>query len=72
MQVDIQQGLPRRLDAPFQSPLDVVDVVETTRAIELDDEVCAGEADNVALDEMALAAGIDRRGSRLVFLLGGA
>ena len=69
MQVDVQQRRAGRGHAPAQRRLDVVDVVEPLRAVEIDDQMRAGAAHAVAHAEMigAILVGF-RRDQAGVFL----
>src|SRR3546814_9303119 len=51
MEVDMQQSRLRHLDKTAQRRLDMLEIVETVRADQVDDEMRAGETLAVALDE---------------------
>ena len=81
MQMDVQQGCARYLHAPLERRLDVLEIIETTGTEQIHDEVGAGEAHPVALDEEVLPVVVRNlrivfvrymRSYTTIFLLGGA
>ena len=59
-------------DAPAQRFVDMIDVVEVLRVVEIDDQMHAGATHAVARDEVILTIVYDSRSRcRLVFLSGG-
>ena len=72
MQVNVQQGRARSGDAAAQRLVDVIDVVEVLRVVQVDDQMHASAKHAVADHEVVLAVVDDsRNSSRLVFLSGG-
>ena len=72
VEVDVQQRRAGRGDAAAQRLIDVIDVVEMLRVVQIDDQMHAGAAHAVADHEVVLAVVNDSRNSRrLVFLSGG-
>ena len=55
MQVDMQERCARGFNAPPQRRLDVLDVIEPLGAVQVDDQMHAGEADAVTYGEVVLA-----------------
>ena len=73
MQMDVQQRCARHFHATLQRLFDVLEIVKPLGAEQVDDEMGAGVAMPIALDEVVFPVVVRYvRGLTMIFLLGGA
>ena len=69
----MQQSCARHFDAAFQRLFDVLEIVKPLGAEQVDDEMGAGVAMSIPLDEVVFPVVVRYvRGLTMIFLLGGA